>query len=84
MRPGHSATGLWRVTKATVTDIVELFKPKDRKQLHSIVGAYKETQQYIASGWTEGVEIMALISLSLGVINLFPFLPLDAGTSSGR
>ncbi|HEX3802385.1 MAG TPA: RIP metalloprotease [Solirubrobacteraceae bacterium] len=76
---GHSATGLWNVTKATVTDIVEIFKPQDRKQLHSIVGAYKVTQEDIASGWTTGVEIIALISLSLGIINLFPFLPLDGG-----
>ncbi len=76
---GHSVTGLWNVTKATVTDIVEIFKPQDRKQLHSIVGAYKVTQEDIASGWTTGVEIIALISLSLGIINLFPFLPLDGG-----
>ncbi len=76
---GQSAAGLWRVTKATVSDIVQIFKPRQRRQLHSIVGAYAITQQDIASGWTTGVEIMALISLSLAIINLFPFLPLDGG-----
>jgi regulator of sigma E protease len=76
---GQSATSLWRATTTTVSDIAQIFKPKDRKQLHSIVGAYKVTQQDIASGWTTGVEILALISLSLGIVNLFPFLPLDGG-----
>jgi regulator of sigma E protease len=76
---GQGAAGLWRVTKATVTDIVELFKPKDRQKLHSIVGAYEYTQQQIASGFTDGIQILALISLSLAIINLFPFLPLDGG-----
>jgi regulator of sigma E protease len=76
---GHSVTGLARVAKASVTAIVELFKPKERKQLHGIVGAYKATQHQIASSWTNGIEILALISLSLGIINLFPFLPLDGG-----
>ena len=76
---GNSARALWSVTKRTVTDIVELFKPKARKQLHSIIGGYTYTQQAIASGWQNGIWIIALISLSLGIINLFPFLPLDGG-----
>ncbi len=75
----HSATGLWNVTKAEVTDIVEIFKPQNRRQLHSIVGSYKIAQEDIAAGWTSGIEILALISLALGVINLFPVLPLDGG-----
>jgi regulator of sigma E protease len=76
---GDSARALWGVTERTVTDIVELFKPKARRQLHSIIGGYKYTQEAIASGWSSGIEILALISLSLGIINLFPFLPLDGG-----
>ena len=76
---GASVTGLWNVTKATVSTIARIFEPRARKQLHSIVGAYEITQQSIAAGWTNGVEILALISLSLGIINLFPFLPLDGG-----
>jgi regulator of sigma E protease len=76
---GYSAQGLWNVTEKTVSHIVQLFKPADRKQVHSIVGAYEITQQDIASGWQNGISILALISLSLGIINLFPFLPLDGG-----
>jgi regulator of sigma E protease len=76
---GHSATGLWHVTELTVSDIAQLFKARDRRQLHSIVGAYAITAQQIAAGWTNGVEVIAMISLSLAIINLFPLLPLDGG-----
>ncbi len=37
------------------------------------------TQQAVASNATQALEILALISLSLAIINLFPFLPLDGG-----
>ena len=76
---GDSVRVLCNVTKATVSRIVQIFKPTERKGLHSVVGAYAYAQEQIASGWTNGVEIIALISLSLGIINLFPFLPLDGG-----
>jgi regulator of sigma E protease len=75
----HSVTSLWHVTKVTVSDIAQLFKARERRQLHSIVGAYAITAQQIAAGWTSGVEVIALISLSLAIINLFPLLPLDGG-----
>jgi regulator of sigma E protease len=76
---GQSITGLWRVTKQTVSDLAQLFKSKDRKQLSGVVGAYRATAASIRSGGDQTIQIMALISLSLGVINLFPFLPLDGG-----
>ena len=74
-----TVTGLWNVTKQTVSTIGRLFQPKERRQLHGIVGAYEVTQQSIASSTTTALEVLALISLSLGIINLFPFLPLDGG-----
>ncbi len=76
---GKSVTGLWHVTEVTVSDIAQLFKARERRQLHSIVGAYAITAQQIAAGWTYGVQVIALISLSLAIINLFPLLPLDGG-----
>ena len=36
-------------------------------------------QQSFATSATLALELLALVSLSLGVINLFPFLPLDGG-----
>ncbi|MGA2926334.1 MAG: site-2 protease family protein [Solirubrobacteraceae bacterium] len=81
--PAHAAsltvTGLWGVTKQTVSAIVRIFEPKDRKQVHGIVGGYTIAQQSFATSTTLALEVLALISLSLAVINLFPFLPLDGG-----
>jgi regulator of sigma E protease len=74
-----SATGLWGVTKQTVTVVVHIFQPQDRKQLSGIVGGYTVTQESFATSTTDALKVLALISLSLAIINLFPFLPLDGG-----
>ena len=70
---------MWRVTRTTVTTIATLFEPKSRSQVHGVVGGFKVTQQRFAFDSTEALLTLALISLSLAVINLFPFLPLDGG-----
>ena len=44
-----------------------------------IVGAYEVTRQTILNDTAEVVGILAIISLSLAIVNLFPFLPLDGG-----
>jgi len=74
-----SASGLWDVTKATVSVIVRIVEPKERKQLHGVVGGYTVAQESFSRSSTQAFEVLALISLSLAVINLFPFLPLDGG-----
>jgi regulator of sigma E protease len=74
-----SVTGMWRVTTGTVSVIVKIFVPKERKQLHSVVGSYHVTEQSFATSTTLAFQILALISLSLAIVNLFPFLPLDGG-----
>jgi regulator of sigma E protease len=76
---GHSASYLWWVSKKTVSTFVRLFEPQERKQVTGVVGAYAATQESFAASGTKALTILALISLSLGVINLFPFLPLDGG-----
>jgi len=70
---------MWYVTHKTVGAIVTIFEPKDRKQLHSIVGIAAVTQEAVSIGSTATFEMLALLSLSLAIINLFPFLPLDGG-----
>ena len=81
--PIHAAslttTGLWSVTKTTVSDIARIFEPQERKQLSGVVGGFTVTQESFATSTTQALEVLALISLSLAVINLFPFLPLDGG-----
>jgi regulator of sigma E protease len=74
-----TVTGLWTVTKDTVSVIVRIFEPRERHQLHGVVGGYTVTQESFAQSTTEALQVLALISLSLAVINLFPFLPLDGG-----
>jgi regulator of sigma E protease len=70
---------LWSVTTRTVSTVVRIFEPQERKQLHSIVYGYTATQESFATSTTQALWVLALISLSLAIINLFPFLPLDGG-----
>jgi regulator of sigma E protease len=74
-----SATGMWDVTKRTLSVFAQIFEAEQRKQVGSFVGAYEVTRQSFGFDIQRALEILALISLSLAVINLFPFLPLDGG-----
>ena len=75
----NSVSYMWRVTTRTVSTIAHIFQPKERRQLHSVVGSYEYTQKSFAQSPSLALQVLALISLSLGIINLFPFLPLDGG-----
>ena len=44
-----------------------------------MVGSYEVTRQAIDFDARQAIGLLAVISLSLGLINLFPFLPLDGG-----
>ncbi len=78
---GSSVTGMWDVTTKTVDRVVALFyDAQARKDISGIVGTYETSRQVIKTSSFETVMfIFALISLSLAIINLFPFLPLDGG-----
>ncbi|MDP2711535.1 MAG: M50 family metallopeptidase [Solirubrobacteraceae bacterium] len=76
----RSVTGMWTVTTLTVDRIVSLFFSADaREDVSGVVGSYEATRQSFEFDTVRAVSILALISLSLGIINLFPFLPLDGG-----
>jgi regulator of sigma E protease len=75
----QSISQMWSVTTSTVSTLARLFEPKVRSQVHGIVGGFTVTEQRFAFNSTEALYTLALISLSLAVINLFPFLPLDGG-----
>jgi regulator of sigma E protease len=70
---------MWDVTSGTVSRIAQIFKPEDRKQLQSVVGASATTNEAFHASTSLAFMFLAVISLSLGIINLFPFLPLDGG-----
>ena len=74
-----SVDQMWFFTRGTVETIAQIFKPEKRKEISGVVGTYEVTRQSIEVGPTEALFLLAVISLSLGVINLFPFLPLDGG-----
>lgn len=77
---GESVSAMWRVTEATVTTIGKLFYDEQaRNEVGSVVGGYEATRQAVKTDVIRALEILAIISLSLAIINLFPFLPLDGG-----
>jgi len=69
----------WFITKETMALPARLFDAEKRKEISGIVGSYEVTRQTILVDFGQVVAILALISLSLAIINLFPFLPLDGG-----
>ena len=44
-----------------------------------VVGSYEITRQAIEFDARRALAVIAVISLSLAIVNLFPFLPLDGG-----
>jgi regulator of sigma E protease len=71
---------MWRVTRLTGEAIGKVFYDSEaRKEVSGVVGSYEATRQSFELSTERALEILALISLSLAVINLFPFLPLDGG-----
>ena len=69
----------WFITKATVELPARLIDPEQRKQIQGVVGSYETTRQAILDQIEDVIGILAIISLSLAIVNLFPFLPLDGG-----
>ncbi len=77
---GASAATMWHATEQTVTGIARaITSSKEREHVASIVGITQFTQRAVASGSGKAMVVLGYVSLILGVINLFPFLPLDGG-----
>jgi regulator of sigma E protease len=74
-----TADRYWFFTKATLELPKRLINPEQRKEISGAVGAYEATRQTILHQFADVIGILALISLSLAIVNLFPFLPLDGG-----
>ena len=77
---GETFSVMGRVTSVTAKSIVRIFYDnRARSQVSGVVGSYETTRQSIEFSTAQALWILALISLSLAIINLFPFLPLDGG-----
>jgi regulator of sigma E protease len=78
LRQGLDA--MWRVTSGTVSVFANILNPERRKEVSGVVGVSDVGHQVIEKfGAAEAFFLLAVVSLSLGLINLFPFLPLDGG-----
>jgi regulator of sigma E protease len=75
----RSTDAMWLFTKGTVETIAGIFQAEKREQISGVVGSYETTRQAINFSTDRALFLLAVISLSLGIINLFPFLPLDGG-----
>jgi regulator of sigma E protease len=67
------------VITGTVSKFAHIFEAKARKEFHSVVGISDIGHQAVDAGWRQGLLLLALVSLSLALINLLPILPLDGG-----
>jgi regulator of sigma E protease len=74
-----TADRFWFITKATLELPARLIDPEQRKEISGVVGSYEVTRQTILNQIEDVIGILAIISLSLAIVNLFPFLPLDGG-----
>ncbi len=70
---------LWYVTSQTATVFSRILDPQVRDQISGVVGATEVTRQSFEFDTRQAIGVLAVISLSLGLINLLPFLPLDGG-----
>ncbi len=69
----------WFITKATLKLPARLIDSEQRKEISGVVGSYETRARRSSTTWPTRVGILAIISLSLAIVNLFPFLPLDGG-----
>jgi regulator of sigma E protease len=70
---------MWRVVTGTAHVFSHLFEQQQREQVSGIVGVSDVANQTIDESATKSWLLLGLVSLSLGLINLLPILPLDGG-----
>ncbi len=70
---------IWLVTSRTASIFSRIFEAEQRKQISGPVGIGDFANQTIDVGVYPSLLLLALVSLSLGLINLLPILPLDGG-----
>jgi regulator of sigma E protease len=76
----RSTRYMWEITTQTLTVFANLLDAEHRKEVSGVVGTSAVANEVVNEfGATEGFILLAVVSLSLGLNNLFPFLPLDGG-----
>jgi regulator of sigma E protease len=79
----QATTAAFRVTGEVTRDIVatigNLATGKGRDQISSPVGIVQGSSEAVRQGTDSYLSVLALISLSIALLNLLPLLPLDGG-----
>ena len=75
----QTASNFWFITRETVKLPAYIFNAQKRKEISGIVGVSDATHKAVSTDAGNAIFLFAVISLSLAIINLFPFLPLDGG-----
>jgi regulator of sigma E protease len=75
----QAVDAIWLVTHKTASIFSHIFESEQRKEISGIVGISDVAHQTIDQGLERSLLLLALVSLSLGLINLLPILPLDGG-----
>ena len=69
----------WEATSAIGASLGRIVTGEGRKDVASPVGIVQASSETLEAGFREYLGILALISLSLALLNLLPPLPLDGG-----
>lgn len=68
-----------RLTKEIGKSLGNIVHKEGREQIASPIGIVDESSSAARQGWESYLAVLAFISLSLGLLNLLPLLPLDGG-----
>ena len=74
-----AAEDSWLVTKAMGTWLSHIASGSGRKDVSTPVGIVQQSSKAVDLGYREYLQVLAIISLSLALLNLLPLLPLDGG-----
>jgi regulator of sigma E protease len=75
----EAGKAIWEVGSGTLHVVTHLFETRQRKQISGPVGISDVGHQVVEKGLERALLLLALVSLSLGLVNLLPILPLDGG-----
>jgi regulator of sigma E protease len=68
-----------RLTGEIGRSLANIVNEEGREQIASPIGIVDESSSAARRGWESYLAVLAFISLSLGLLNLLPLLPLDGG-----
>lgn len=77
----QAGDAIWEVAKGTADVFSHLFEEEKREQISGVVGISDVANNTLneEGALERGLLLLALVSLSLGLVNLLPILPLDGG-----